>query len=631
MNKKGLTLIEVLVALSIGATVTAGAFTVGNNYFKSQREDNLAKDLSSILSGMDKRFQNDAFELTDWSLYQPNGYEFHNKDQVQEFLSTALIAKNADGCGKINGWIPQKDDPATEDYKDKYKFITCNLWKTQMPFELNSNAKLINDGTYVTGFEMNLFFDNKKDFEDNFLSLKSVYLKSKEQNGSGDSGVYQLDFVDLASKTPLTTIECLNKNIECGLNLSFTGSDDAQAYLLVNGNNNMIGSKVKFQEDIGTTAIKTCHRYQQDTGNWIKTNDVYCGVGIGLKDPNNPSAGNLDYVELAVDSVSTNKIFLDKMCKFVASDGAMKNVPCGIYNDGAENKVIASYDEVYATDALISVLESSVLKTNDATVKTNLTVEGETTLNGQLEVNGTADFNDVVTINGAASDVNLKVTTSASLKDVDIKGALSVDGRTNINGDLAVLGSLSVGNTLTTKVIQLKDTISRADLKTNCSSYGNGTMIYYSDGNFSDLAVCANNKWKLVNTQPNQVIAFNGSCPSGFEEFTQADGRVLVGTGTLYDSASAQNMTYTLGQVGGQAKVGLTVAEMPSHSHGYTDAYFSEHWGWEGPRNQPGSNGGQDNDNNLYTMRRTSDPTGGGQAHENRMPYYVVNWCIYKG
>ena len=126
-------------------------------------------------------------------------------------------------------------------------------------------------------------------------------------------------------------------------------------------------------------------------------------------------------------------------------------------------------------------------------------------------------------------------------------------------------------------------------------------------------------------------MAFDGSCPSGFEKFTKAEGRSLIGAGSLYDSASGKTMFYSVGDIGGQAEVKLAESEMPSHSHDFRDAYWAEHWGDTGAKNKAGSHGGQDHDNNYYTRAATTEAVGGGKSHENRMPYYVVNWCIYKG
>lgn len=625
-NKNGFTLIESLVAITIGGTITVGLIDMASKEMKKTERDSVVEDLDNILKGIDKRLQNDAFELTDWSEYQTANYTFNNTKQVSNFLSTALIARDAEGCGKTNGWVPQKDDPVDEVYKDKFKFVDCGLWSNSLPFNMEAKARLKHDGTYINSFELDLGFKSKDDFEDNFLMFKNVFLKARAEGGAGETGFYGYGFKNATTGSDLTTMQCMTENTNCVLRVSFEGSDQAQEYLMVNGNNNMIGSKVKFQSDIGTNAINTCHRYISTGTGYLRQSDVYCGIGIGYSDPTDLTSAKIGYVELNVESATVNRLFMDKECSFEDSFGAIKTVPCGVYNDSVENKVIAAYDEVISTSALISVIKASIVKTKEMNVKTELTVEGTSTLKGTLDVAKEATFNDLVTISGDASDLNFVVETASTLKDVDIKGALSVDGELDITGDVRVDGHLVVNDTLTANVIKIDKTVTESDLGRSCTSWGNGTVLYYQEGSFSDLAICANNKWKLVNTQPNQIIAFNGSCPSGFEDFTEADARVLIGSG--YDSSIGH--TYSIGEKGGASKVALTEAQMPAHDHGYKDAYFSEHWGNEGPRNQMGS-GDSDWDNNLYTINRTTATAGGNQAHENRMPYYVVNYCIYRG
>lgn len=92
----------------------------------------------------------------------------------------------------------------------------------------------------------------------------------------------------------------------------------------------------------------------------------------------------------------------------------------------------------------------------------------------------------------------------------------------------------------------------------------------------------------------------------------EAKGRVLVGL----DSANASFKTP--GQTGGEATHTLTINEIPSHSH-----------------QQQGNGGGtattgymnsihhNANGGNVYTGNRTNG-TGGGGAHNNLQPYYVV-------
>lgn len=93
--------------------------------------------------------------------------------------------------------------------------------------------------------------------------------------------------------------------------------------------------------------------------------------------------------------------------------------------------------------------------------------------------------------------------------------------------------------------------------------------------------------------------------------------------------------SYTLGQAGGTPSVTLTQAQMPTHGHqlqsssaGGTQA-SPENGIWSVPSAGRGLA--------AYNSSPGSSPamapnilggTGGGQPHENRMPFVVLNYCI---
>lgn len=103
----------------------------------------------------------------------------------------------------------------------------------------------------------------------------------------------------------------------------------------------------------------------------------------------------------------------------------------------------------------------------------------------------------------------------------------------------------------------------------------------------------------------------NGSGGAGSTHFRVPNlkGRVPVGRDT------GQTEFDTLGETGGAKAHTLTVAEMPTHSHGLTQVYTTA--------------GGVGVAGVTYTS--TSDvtgPAGGGGAHNNLQPYLVLNYII---
>lgn len=93
-------------------------------------------------------------------------------------------------------------------------------------------------------------------------------------------------------------------------------------------------------------------------------------------------------------------------------------------------------------------------------------------------------------------------------------------------------------------------------------------------------------------------------------------GRFVVGMypgGLDYASAGAS---------GGAAKVTLTAAEMPRHSHNYVKAKVSNKGLDGGESDELGVNKG------IPGETKTTEPAGGGQSHENRPPYYALAYIM---
>lgn len=127
-------------------------------------------------------------------------------------------------------------------------------------------------------------------------------------------------------------------------------------------------------------------------------------------------------------------------------------------------------------------------------------------------------------------------------------------------------------------------------------------------------------------------------CKGGsFNHVTIPDlrGRFIVG----YSDTDTDTDYNHIGNTGGEKTHVLNENEMPQHNHVYRDAYFAEHTSIDDdyskadtskPANFFGTNEGTDNDN--YPIYLKDNPStancGGGAAHENRPPYYVLAFII---
>lgn len=116
------------------------------------------------------------------------------------------------------------------------------------------------------------------------------------------------------------------------------------------------------------------------------------------------------------------------------------------------------------------------------------------------------------------------------------------------------------------------------------------------------------------NTIPSGMIAaFEGSCPSGWSNYSKAAGRSLVGDGTLSQSYRGQNYSanYSIGQKGGVRAYRLAGSEIPSNKRGTDATKFESCWDCPG---------------NPTSTSQTSH-SGYGSAFDNQDPYLVVNFC----
>lgn len=116
----------------------------------------------------------------------------------------------------------------------------------------------------------------------------------------------------------------------------------------------------------------------------------------------------------------------------------------------------------------------------------------------------------------------------------------------------------------------------------------------------------------------------------GYFRLPDLRGRFVVG----YNPSDADYNSY--GKAGGEKEHRLAVNEMPSHTHQTKDYYFAESYGNGATltgvdhvgKSVRGS-GKSDGDNDyLYYYTHATESQGGGAAHENRPPYYVLAYIM---
>lgn len=119
-------------------------------------------------------------------------------------------------------------------------------------------------------------------------------------------------------------------------------------------------------------------------------------------------------------------------------------------------------------------------------------------------------------------------------------------------------------------------------------------------------------------TPPGQIAAFEGPCPTGWDIYTLAGGRVIVGAGSHKNKdGSGQILTaYQPLDIGGEELHRLTIDELPAHSHTY------QHWD-----TKPHGNGLSGSHSHQDLKEATTSQVGQGKPHNNLQPYIALQFC----
>lgn len=667
--KKGLTLIEAMIALGISAAVTTGGLSYYNEQNKADQVDELASNVTKIISAIDQRVYIDKYDSNLW----PNVTEYNTTRQVQEFLNRELIARTSNaGCrDSSSGWKPQiPSDSSPEDitYRENLNLVSCNLLGTATTINdtLTANLRIKKGSESLESVSFYLYFENEEDFKEGFLDMKKLLIKSKEMDTKNVTGKHSYNLVDMSksnpSENPLTNQECLEKGISCGYLAEYNSDGLGTEYLDVYGSNSMINTKVTFKTQQGAEEdfrIKDCFRfeYEASSSSWVRKDDVDCGIGI------DQSKGH-SFVEADVYSASAKRFQLGSMCS-MNINGETKEIPCGMMIEEENSSLIAigALDEIQATTAFVSLLNVVNIQTGNITVDQFLKVNGITELN-ELTVNSTSNFNEKVTMEGVNNVIeqNLIVNGNTELDQ------LFVTSNANFEKDVTILGNLDIqGKDGYVRADHLKlDTMTASELHTPCSLMIDGALKLLKvekkvDGKkilhtepvvcttYTDIDKNMKIAWKLANARVGQILPFDGSCPEGFSHFTESSGRFLIGQNhTQLDGISTEEknklvadgdafvdkngiiIEYKIGESGGEAYHRLTEDELPIHNHEVPDIKAScsgaDCAGYAMATVGARGDTVWSNANEIPT-----GPAGKDESHENRPPYYVVNYCIYEG
>lgn len=358
-KRSGLTLIETIVSVTVLAILILGVTL----YLISRQENLRAKLLSSdmvlLLGAVDKKMQLDAFDTSSWKKST-----WANKDAIITDLVGKELRTTNSSCGKPDGW-------KTDLVKEPLTLIPCSNWAgNTLPFNLESKASFQSENSFKSGekyismFNIDYYFSNKTDFENNFRLLLKTKNALEKYEYSKNITTHTYDWINRSNDTVLNLEECLKIQEKCGLRTqieAFSGISTDK--IRVDGKNPLMG-EIDFNN-----ADTSCSEWTKVSLKWV-SKPVKCTI-LGGFDSNND---NLVVAYMNTSNIS-DRVSLEKICTLqnysnvVQTDSTpekwtstTEKFPCGLSKNGSI--IQTGFDESHAN----SIITMNVI-TNKADLK----------------------------------------------------------------------------------------------------------------------------------------------------------------------------------------------------------------------------------------------------------------------
>jgi microcystin-dependent protein len=242
-----------------------------------------------------------------------------------------------------------------------------------------------------------------------------------------------------------------------------------------------------------------------------------------------------------------------------------------------------------------------------------------------LDTNGL--FNVELSDSGAPLSAGKLVTTPLALKIVVANNPTLFLGLT-VNGGTEIAPRQ--------QLLSVPFAMMAGDVKSSSGEFTAGGLIKAQQG----LSVPSPSVIEGFGTIPIGGIIMwwgsNGTVPNGWVVCNGENGtpnlcdRFVVGVGP----------NYVANATGGVAKVILTAAQLPNHTHDYKDGYYAESSSASSKATGGDStdlgykvtgSGNHDSDNDyIYWRPMSTDTYTGGSSHENLPPYYALQYIMRK-
>ncbi len=652
--KKGITLIESLLALTLVSTATVGAVKGYESYNNYVYERALSKDITTLLRAVDTRISIDGYNYSFWTA----GDKVEGLSQIAPYIRKTFISKNNAECGSSDGWVPQLDSEKDRD------FVGCSFWQSRLPFDSDIKIETEeNQGGFISSFAIQLSPElsdaDEEGMNKRFKLMLNVLSALEKNDFANKNGTNSYQLVNKSNSRKMSNIACSQAGENCVIRATWEKRGFYQP-LKTNGENAMISSNISFKiQKTDADSINSCLMWEEQSTNVWTSSPVECG--IGMYSINGTSIPTTVHLNLNDKFTSNERIVLDKKCDIFVKDNGN-----GIRKEGTSFCGLAN--TVVSEDPVSKVKERKVIQYLDSQYIDKLTIS---------ETLFADDINNVNVIKVAMDLFNNLSGSSASLSDV------KVDDKAIFDKSVTMLKSLNIGDSttpLTDKMLTVSElnafgssfivnenfettnlTLDDEDLdsttKTNIEvlsafSDPETTPVLSSDSfvpnqgqkigdscpdlssftvdKDSGVVLTCKKDWKTSNLtwQSNyygSIAAFQGSCPDGWNQMEDVHSRFLLGSGRYKEPFMAE-MLYKARDKGGFGHVQLTESQLPEHDHAtpkFDHICNACHF------NQGLSHTRDGRSVFSNDSERVSSFVGKNVAHENRPNFLSVNYCIY--
>jgi type II secretory pathway pseudopilin PulG len=464
-NIIGMTLIETLIAITLGISVAVGLYLFMNRLNEKLVDSDTANVFIKIAGAMDNRFAVDGYAASNF-----NKNDWSNNTEANKFLNS--FNGKSGSCATPDGWVPNVKDPVLKNKQMKSKNIPCNIFKDRTPLDAKMSAKLIINAinNQVLTSYVSFYYDTNERMLDAYPRWKNIINEAYNKDTLNNSSKHIYSFMDKSKNTFINDKECLIAKRNCALVIGIV-SDEASSliHLSTIGDNKQVG-KLSFSR--GLLNPQVCQKWTNASGSWVMEKTI-CGI-----------ENDNEKIGFKLGNINSGLISMDKVCEFknVSSDGYLNikdengnvlpvntlNIPCGIntQNSGASFVVTAIVDDVKAKELFTENLASFKFNTDKLNVYT-ITVNEKTNSYDRTNVT-----NEVILPNHLfATDLDSELLDGESLR-----------AKSNFQIGAQILTTNSIDETL----VDITNTMTSANLRTfNISANDIQTNKFKSNGAFN--------------------------------------------------------------------------------------------------------------------------------------------------